>query len=214
MATCPRYGYRLLGAHAWWGNRFLSGIRVLRCDYSRVTRVSITSYDSSNKPAVFAYFWLRRGCMVLQPHLYCLTSRFTHVRSLYWVLGLCGVRQGYGCVGNGHCDDYSADSSASLAQCCSCGVFFPSFAIFPLVWGLLFFLVILAFIPRLHFWCYFFYSACLFSSSLSPKAASLGCFSCRPPYLVVPVYVFGVSFCGSGAVSSSSPPTGCGVGSC
>ena len=28
--------------------------------------------------------------------------------------------------------------------------------------------------------------------SLSPKAASLGCFSCRPPSLVVPVFVFGV----------------------
>ena len=107
-----------------------------------------------------------------------------------------------------------ADSSASLTQCCSCGGFFPSFAIFALVWGLLFFLGILAFIPRLHFWCCLFCSVCLFSSSLSPTAASLGCFSCRPPSLVVPVYVFGVSFCGGGAVSSSFPPAGCGVGSC
>ena len=200
--------------HAWWGNLFLSGIQVLHYDYFRVTRVSSTSYDSSNEPAVFAHFWLCRGRMVLRPHLYCLTSRFTHVRSLYWVLGLCGVRQGYGCVGNGRCDDYSADSSASLAQCCSCGVFFPSFAIFELVWGLLFFLGILAFIPRLHFWCCLFCSPCLFSSSLSPKVASLGCFSCWPPSLVVPVYVFGVSFCGGGAVSSSSPPAGCEVDSC
>ena len=138
--------------------------------------------------------------MVLRPHLYCLTSRFTHVRPLYWVLGLCGVRQGYCCVGNGRCDDSSADSSASLAQCCSCGGFFPSFGIFVLVWGLLFFLGILAFIPRLHFWCCLFCSACLFSSSLSPTVASLVCFNCRPPSVVVPVYVFGVSFCGGGAV--------------
>ena len=143
--------------------------------------------------------------MVLRPHLHCLPSRFTHVRSLYWVLGLCGVHPGYCCVGAG--------SSASLAQCCSCGGFFPSFAIFALVWGLLF-LGILAFIPRLHFWCCLFCSVCLFSSSLSPTVASLVCFSCRPPSLVVPVYVFGVSFCGSSAVSSSSPPAGCGVGSC
>ena len=28
--------------------------------------------------------------------------------------------------------------------------------------------------------------------SLCPKVASLGCFSCRPPSLVVPVFVFGV----------------------
>ena len=83
----------------------------------------------------------------------CLPSRFTHVRSLYWVLGLCGIRPGYCCLGNGRCDD----SSASLAQCCSCGGFFLSFAIFALVWGLLFFLGILAFIPRLHFWCCLFF---------------------------------------------------------
>ena len=190
------------------------GIRVLRCDYSRVTRELSTSIDFSNEPAVFAHFWLRRGRMVLRPHLYCLPSRFILVRSLYWVLGLCGVRLGYCCVCNGRCDDYGADSSTSLAQCCSCGGFFPSFAIFALVWGLLFFFGILAFIPRLHFWCCLFCSVCLFSSSLSPTVASLVCFSCRPPSLVVPVYVCGVSFCGGGAVSSSSPPAGCGVGSC
>ena len=55
-------------------------------------------------------------------------------------LGLCGVRPGYCCVGDDRCDDYYADSSASLAQYCSCGGFYPSFAIFALVWGLLFFL--------------------------------------------------------------------------
>ena len=150
--------------------------------------ISSTSYDSSNEPVVFAHFWLRRGRMVLRPHLYCLPSRFTHMRSLYWVLGLCGIRHGYGCVRNGHCDDYSADSSASLAQSCSCCGFF---AIFALVWGLLFFLGILAFLPRLHLWCCLFCSACLFSSSLSPREkSSLGCFGCRPPSMVVPVYVF------------------------
>ena len=92
-------------------------------------RVSGTSYDSSDEPAMFVHFWLRRGRMVLRPHIYCLPSRFTLVRSLYWVLGFCGVRPGYCCVG----DDRCADSSASLAQCCSCGVFFPSFVIFALV---------------------------------------------------------------------------------
>ena len=41
--------------------------------------------------------------------------------------------------------------------------------------------------------------------SLSPKVTSLGGFSCSPPSLVVPVFVFGdFSFCSSGAVSSSS----------
>ena len=36
------------------GNLFLSWIRVLRCDYSRVTSVSYLSSDSSIEPAVFA----------------------------------------------------------------------------------------------------------------------------------------------------------------
>ena len=45
------------------------------------------------------------------------------------------------------CDNSSADSSASLSQCCS----------------------------RLHFWCCLFCSACLFSSSLSRLVASLVC---------------------------------------
>ena len=34
---------------------------VLRCDYSRVTRVSSTSYDSSNVPAVFCAFLASSG---------------------------------------------------------------------------------------------------------------------------------------------------------
>ena len=49
-------------------------------------------------------------------------------------LGFFGVRQGYSCVGVDRQDDYSADSSASLAQCGYCGGFFPNFAIFALVW--------------------------------------------------------------------------------
>ena len=80
-------------------------------------------------------FGLRRGRMVLRPHLYCLPSRFTLVRSLYWVLGFCGVRQGYCCVADDRCADYGADSSASLAQCCSCGVFFPQFRDFRAILG-------------------------------------------------------------------------------
>ena len=40
---------------------------------------------------MFAHFWLRQCRMVLRPHLYCVPSRFTIVRYLYWVLGFCGV---------------------------------------------------------------------------------------------------------------------------
>ena len=48
-------------------------------------------------------------------------------------LGFFGVRQSYSCVDVDHQDDYSADSSASLAQCGFVGGFFPNFAIFALV---------------------------------------------------------------------------------
>ena len=61
---------------------FWSDASDVDCDYSRVTRVSSTTSDSSNEPAVFAHFWLRRGRMVLRPRLSCLSSRFTHVGSL------------------------------------------------------------------------------------------------------------------------------------
>ena len=67
--------------------------------------------------------------------------------------------------------------------------FFPSFAIFALVWDLL---RNLAFIPRLHFWCCLFLLRLTILLSLFPKVAGLGHFRCRPPSLVVPVFVFGV----------------------
>ena len=104
-------------------------------DCSRVTRVSSTSCSSSSEPAVFAHFWLRLCRMVLRPHLYCLPSQFTLVGSLFWVLVLCGVSPGCCCVGVACADDSSAGSSASLAQCCRCGGFFPNSAIFRASFG-------------------------------------------------------------------------------
>ena len=53
---------------------------------------------------------------------------------------------------------------------------------------------IFASIPWLRLWCSLFCSVCLFSAYLYPTVASLVCFSCGPPSLVVPVYVCGVSF--------------------
>ena len=52
-----------------------------------------------------------------------------------------------------------------------------------------------SFIPRLHFWCCPFCSACLFSSSLSPPVASLVCFSCWPPSLFVRMWLCGPAWC-------------------
>ena len=113
-------------------NRFLSWIRLRKGDYSRVQRVSSTSSDSSNEPAVFAHFWLRRGHrgVATPPFLPTLTFS-SRVVPFIGFLGFFGVRQGYSCVGVDHRDDSSADSSANLAQCGYGGGFFPNFA---LVW--------------------------------------------------------------------------------
>ena len=146
---------------------------------------------------MFAHFWLRQCRMVLRPHLYCLPSRFTLVRSLYWVLGLCGVSPGCCCVCAACTDDYSASSSASLAHV---AVFSPVSRFFRASFGdFCSFLGIFASIPWLHLWCSLFCSVCLFSAYLYPTVASLVGFSCGPPSLVVPVCAYGVSFCGGGA---------------
>ena len=105
---------------------------------SREFRVLLTILPTSLR--CLRIFGLRQGRMVLRPHLSCLPSRFTLVRSLYWVLGLSGVSPGCCCVGSACTVDYNSGSSAGLAQCSRCDGFFPSFAISALVWGLLFFL--------------------------------------------------------------------------
>ena len=85
---------------------------------------------------MFAHFWLRQCRMVLRPHLYCLPSRFTIVRYLYWILGLCGIWSGVFCSVCADCaDDSSAGSCDCLVQGCRCGGFFPNSAVFALVLG-------------------------------------------------------------------------------
>ena len=107
-------------------------------------------------------------------------------------LGFFGVRQGYSCVCVDRRDDSSADSSASLAQCSyGGGFFFPRISRFSRWFGIV--LGIFTFLPRLHFWCCLFFGPPAYSPlSCSPTVTSLGGFSCRPPSLVVPVFVFGV----------------------
>ena len=194
----PRYRCNRFGALLRWGNRFLSWIRVRSYDYSRVTRVRVlltfltTSLRYLRILASLVFTWCDTP-----PFLPTLTCG-----PFIGFLGFFGVRQSYSCVGVDRQDDYSADSSASLAQCGFLGGFFPNFAIFALVsdhlrnfsfysWASL---LVLPFLLRLPILL-----------SLSPRVTSLGGFSCRPPSLRVPVFVFGeFSFCSSGAVSSSS----------
>ena len=181
-----------------WGNRFLSWIRVRSCDYSRVTRVRVlltfltTSLRYLCILASLGVTWCDTPTFLASPHVFLTCGPFIRF------LGFFGVRQSYSCIGVDRQDDYSADSSASLAQC----GFFPTFAIFALVsdhlrnfsfysWASL---LVLPFLLRLPILL-----------SFSPRVTSLGGFGCRPPSLMVPVFVFGeFSFCSSSAVSSSS----------
>ena len=81
-------------------------------------------------------------------------------------------------------DDYSAVSSASLAQCGFVGVFFPNFAIFALV------------SDHLRNFCFYSWASLLVLPSLlrlpillslSPLVTGLGGQGCSPPSLVAPV---------------------------
>ena len=128
--------------------------------------------------------------MVLRPYLYCLPSWF--VRSLSWVLGLCGVRPVFSVA-------FARTIPApvlvlAFRSAADVAVFSPIPRFSRLFWGLLFLLTDFsasASIPWLRLWCGLFCSVCLFSAYLYPTVASLVGFSCGPPSLVVPVCVWG-----------------------
>ena len=145
--------------------------------------------------------WCDTPTFLAYPHIFLTCSPFLEF------LGFFGVRQSYSCVGVDRHDDYSADSSACLAQCGFVGGFFPNFAIFALV------------SDHLRNFCFYSWASLLVLPSLlrlpillslSPLVTSLGGLGCSPPSLVVPV-VFALGefyFCSSGAVSSSSSCSG------
>ena len=99
-------------------------------------------------------------------------------------VGFFPVSQGYSCVGVDRHDDYSDDSSTSLAQCGFVGGFLPNFAIFALVSVHLgkFGLSSLASIGNSNaFLCQLSLPIHLY---LSPLVSSFGGQSCSPPSLV------------------------------
>ena len=82
---------------------------------------------------VICAFWLRWGSHAVTPLLLAYPHVFLTCGPFLGFLGFFHVGQGYSCVGVDRHDDYSADSSASLAQCGFVGGFLPNFAIFTLV---------------------------------------------------------------------------------
>ena len=102
--------------------------------------------------------WCDTPYFLAYPHVFLTCGPFIGF------LGFFGVGQSYSYVGVDRHGDYSADSSASLAQCGFVGGFIPNFAIFALV------------SDHLRNFCFYswasllvlpFCSACLFSLSLS-----------------------------------------------
>ena len=91
-------------------------IRVRGCDYSRVTRVRvlltflITSLRYLRILASLGVTWCDTPSFLAYPHVFLTCGPFIGF------LGFFGVRQSYSCVGVDRQDDYSANSSASLAQ--------------------------------------------------------------------------------------------------
>ena len=106
------------------GNRFLSWIRVRSCDYSHVTRVRVlltfltTSLRYLRILASLGVTCCDTPSFLAYPHVFLTCGPFIGF------LGFFGVSQSYSCVGVDRHDDYSGDSSASLAQCGFVGVFF------------------------------------------------------------------------------------------
>ena len=170
---------------------------------------------------VFEYFFrfFLRACVICAffgfvgvtwcdtPTFSGLPSRFPDVRSLCWVFRLLWRSSELQLRWRRSPRRYSADSSASLAQCGFVGGFFPNFAIFALV------------SDHLRNFCFYSWASLLVLPSLlrlpillslSPLVTSLRGLGCSPPSLVVPV-VFALGefyFCSSGAVSSSSSCSG------
>ena len=204
-ATRQRSRCHRFGALLRWGIRFLSGIRVRSFDYSRVTRVRVlltfltTSLRCLRILASLGVTWCDPPTFL--PTLTC--------GPFLGFLGFFGVVQSYSCIGVDRHDDYSADSSASLAQCGFVGGFIPNFAIFALV------------SDHLRNFCFYSWdslwpvqlalfanSACLFSLSLSLSllwCLALGVSAAAHllwwPLLCLP---YGNFFWGIGAVSSFS----------
>ena len=166
------------------GGSIPSWFRVRSCNYSRVPRVRVlltfitTSLRYLCILALLGVTWCDTPSFLAYPHVFLTCGPFLGF------LGFFGVRQSYSCVGVDRLYDYSADSSASLAQCGFVGGIFPNFAIFALV------------SDHLRNFCFYSWASLLVLPSLlrlpillslSPLVTSLGGLGCSPPSLMVPV---------------------------
>ena len=185
LAACFPYGWlvrRLGSLPPIFSLTFSFGV----VDYSRVTRVRVllTFYPTSLRYLrILASLWVPYcdPLLLAYPHLLITCGPFIGF------VGFFPVSQGSSCVGVDRHDDYSANSSTSLAQCGFVGGFLTNLAIFALVLvhlGKFGFSSFTSIGNSNAFLCQLSLPIPLF---LSPLVSSLGGQSCSPPSLVASV---------------------------
>ena len=127
--SAPRQRYRChrFGTLLRWGIRFLSGF-----EYVVLITLALPVFEYFLhfllRACVLYAFWLRWGSPNVTPTA-CLPSHLLTCGPFIRFVGFFPVSQGFSCVGVVHHDNYSADSSTSLAQCGFVGGFLPNFAL-------------------------------------------------------------------------------------
>ena len=141
--ACPDVKLRVNGLAVTDSVRFCGGgidsflgfkYEVLITLASHVVRVLLTFLTTSLRYlrilASLGVTWCDTPYFLAYPHVFLTCGPFIGF------LGFFGVSQSYSCVGVDRNGDYSADSSASLAQCGFVGVFFSEFRDFRASFGL------------------------------------------------------------------------------
>ena len=141
--ACPDVRLRVSGLAVTDSVRFCGGGIDSFLGFEYVVMITLASHVFEYflrfllQACVICAFWLRWGSHGVTPPTFLPTLTFSS-RAVPFLgfLGFFGVSQSYSCIGVDRHDDYSADSSASLAQCGFVGVFFSEFRDFRASFGL------------------------------------------------------------------------------
>ena len=129
--ACPDVMLRVSGLAVTDSVRFCGGGIDSFLGFEYVVMITLASHVFEYflrfllRSALFAHFGFVGGSHGVTPPTFLPTLTFSsRAVPLLGFLGFFGFSQSYGCIGVDRHDDYSADSSASLAQCGFVGVFF------------------------------------------------------------------------------------------
>ena len=129
--ACPDVKLRVSGLAVTDSVRFCGGGIDSFLGFEYVVMITLASHVFEYflrfllQACVICAFWLRWGSHgVTPPYFLAYPLVFLTCGPFIGFLGFFGVSQSYSCVGVDRHNDYSADSSASLAQCGFVGSFF------------------------------------------------------------------------------------------